>query len=302
MSAWQATKNVIKRLPLAEDAYRIWRDILSEPLNRGKRTRFVGRYIKWFLWDRPRGKQALVELQNGMKSIVHPDSDSGEASIYTINVDYHDNAFVRRYLTASAFIVDVGCNVGNRTLVLADKLQGALMIDANPICLDRVRENFKLNGLSMDGYHLVAKAVGETQGTISFSDFGGASTINHVVNEGDDDSKIRTVELTTIDDEIEKLGTPPCTYMKLDVEGNDYRALLGARQLLGSPALGLVKFERLPSDSLAKYLEFFQALGWTVFTLDSDGNPTDATESVKSNTNLFAAPSANAQVLLSRSA
>ena len=302
MSVWQATKNAIKHVPLAEDAYRIWRDILSEPLNQGKRARLVGRYVKWFFWDRPRGKKCLVELQNGMKSIVYPDSDSGEANIYSINVDYHDNAFVRSYLAEDAFIVDVGCNVGNRTLVLADKLQGALMIDANPICLDRVRENFTLNGLSMDGYHLIAKAVGEAKGTISFSDFGGASTTNHVVGEDDDRGAIRTVELTTIDDEIELLGNPPCAYMKLDVEGNDYRALLGARRLLASPEMGLVKFERLPSDGLEKYLEFFQDLGWAVFTLDPDGRCTVAPDLIRSNTNLLAAPSDRAEQMLSQPA
>jgi len=290
MSAWRSCKNMIKRIPGAETAYRIWRDILREPLNRGQRSKLLARYARWHLWDKPRQRTTTVTLQNGMLSLVHPDSDSGEANIFTVNVDYNDNAFVRKHLEAGDFIIDAGCNVGNRTLVLADIIGGALLVDANPLCLGRARENIELNGLDPARFHFVAKAVGSCPGVVRFTGLGGTSTINRIPAPGETEVETVEVERSTLDLEWAALGRPPCTFLKLDLEGHDYDALLGARELLSSPDMRLVRFERLPGDELAKYQRLFDDIGWCLFTLEDRGLPTREAGALRNSRNLLAMP------------
>ena len=106
--------------------------------------RLLYRYLKWYGYQKPKKQCVEIYLQNGMTSIVYPDSDSGESNIFTKNVDFYENEFIRRIIHKGDFIVDAGCNIGNRTLVLADMIGGALLLDANPLCLERLKENFFL--------------------------------------------------------------------------------------------------------------------------------------------------------------
>ena len=286
---WQAIKDQIKKIPKTVELYDIWRMIIREPLNEGRRREFLTNYFRWFYFERPRGQTRIVVLQNGMRSIVHPDSDSGEANIFTVNVDYHETEFVRRLLEPGDFIVDAGCNVGNRTLALADRIGGGLLLDANPECLERLAVNFAINDIDMGRFHLVAKAVGESLGAVTFSDLGGSSTLNRIVG-GDTSAPTWTVALTMIDHELEALGSPPCAYIKLDLEGHDFPGILGAQRTLNSGTVKVIRFERLPKTELNPLLTFFAEFGWVVFSLDRHGQITQEQADIRSNPDLMAMP------------
>src|SRR5262245_11873605 len=164
-----------------------------------------------------------------MRSIVYPypDHDAGEINIWTRNVDWYDIRLIRSILKPGDFIVDAGCNVGNRTLAIADLIDGALLIDAGRRALERTLKNRRLNGLSTEKFIVLHKAVGNHAGTVSFSDLGGASTQNRIVDAGSTGVTMVEVPLTTIDIELEWLGKRPA-FIKVDVEGHDYQVLEGA--------------------------------------------------------------------------
>lgn len=172
---------------------------------------------------------------------------------------------------------------------LADLIGGALMIDAGAAAIERALENLRLNELDERAFVLICKAVGEKPGEVLFTDIGGASTQNQVVAQPDHGSEGRRVEMTTIDDELEKLGRQ-ATFIKTDVEGHDLAALKGAVRALRSGPVRLVKFEHNQSETLAPLLDFSDSLGWVMFALDASGRPTTETpRHVERNMNLFAA-------------
>lgn len=271
----------------------VYVQILKEPLNKGRRARFFLDYFRWHLFYRHRGRKWLLTFDNGLRSWVYPNPqhghDGGEPNIWTRNVDYRDEMLIRSVLTPGDFIVDAGCNIGNRVWPIADLLSGALLIDAGDAAIARVRENLALNGLDERDFVPVCKAVGETVGEVWFTDIGGAHTQNKVVEEPEAGSNGRRVEVTTIDIEVERLGRSP-SFIKVDVEGQDLPALRGALRTLRSGSVKLVKFEHLPQEPLDPMLQFFRELGWTVFGLDAAGRRTTDQRDIESNLNLFAAP------------
>jgi FkbM family methyltransferase len=263
-------KQRIGRNPIVFHVYQLLFRVLLEPLNRGHRWEFFKRYLRWYLLDKPRGNTVEITLFNGMKSLVHPDSDSGVSSIFNRNVDYHETVFIRKQLDKGDFIVDAGCNVGNRSLALADLAGGALMIDANPNCIARARENFAINHIPLDNFHFLQRAVGEQPGTVEFPDDDGTCCQNRIGETGPGDGMIQ-VPMVTLDDAVASIGNPPVAFLKTDLEGYDLSALKGARKLLSSGSLKLVVFERWPSTRLEEFLDYFADFGWEVFAIDSNG-------------------------------
>lgn len=264
------------------------RDVIwTDPLNRGKRLRFTLQYLYWHAYAKFR-RDWLLTLENGMKTIVkrYPDNDSGEVGIYTRNMDYHEMKFVRKFLPGGTYMIDAGCNVGNRTLALADKLEGAFLFDAGVVASRRTLEHMQLNQLNPNKFRVINKAIGAAPGKVFFTDLGGASTVNKVVADGAS-GKVREVELTTIDQELHDFkGT--VSFLKVDVEGHDYAALCGASNLLSQPTLRLVMFEHNKEDELGRILSLFDSNTWAILTLDQRGRMSANPELINKNMNLFA--------------
>jgi len=286
-------RNFLAKVPLAVHVYRLVKVVMADPLNRGFRARFVYRYLLWFGYQRPTGQRTLATLANGMRSWVYADSDAGVSYLFTRNVDYYDDIFVRKILHAGDFIVDAGCNVGNRMLGLADIIGGALLLDANPLCLERLTENLELNHLDPNRFHQVPQAVGAEVGILSFSDLGATDCSNHVLDDVEAPAahdSIRRVPVTTIDTEVLALGNPACAYIKLDLEGYDLEGLRGARQTLTENQVRLVKFERWQSVALEPFENFFQEIDWVLVGLDHRGTPTIDRRVILRVANLFGMP------------
>jgi FkbM family methyltransferase len=270
----------------------IYLSILKEPLNKGRRSHYLKDYLLWNLLYKYAGRRWVIYFENGYRSYVYPfpDHDAGELNIRTRNVDYYDIEFIRRHLNQGDFIVDAGCNVGNRTWAIADIIGGALMIDAGEVAIKRTLENLLLNGLPAEKFCLIRKAVGDSEGVVSFLDLGGANTVNRVIGqEVEEGVKTCTVEMTTIDKELSIINRAP-TFIKTDLEGHDLLALKGAVNTLKGGTVRLVKFEHNQTEPLDPLLSFFEALDWKVFALDRLGKPTDKPRYISQNMNLFAAP------------
>ncbi len=273
------------------------REILHDPLNEGKKMNYLWNYFLWhFIYQRR--KTWVIYFENGFKSLVkpYPDNDSGENNIWTRNVDYYDTMFIRQQLKKGDYIVDAGCNVGNRTLALADLLSGALLIDAGKPAVQRTREHLQLNQLDLNKFIILHKAVGEKPGMIRFTDLGGANTGNKVLETTGEKVPTIEVEMNTIDNEVITWGHQP-SFIKIDVEGQDLNALKGARQTLLSGTVRLVKFEHNHEDALVPLLEFFESIKWGVFALDNKGRPTLDKNYINKNMNLFAMTESDCRTL-----
>ena len=285
-------KSIIRKVVprTARMHYRIVRNIFTDDMNEGARCELFRNYLRWYMYQKPSNTKAEICLANGLRSYVYPDSDSGVANLFSKNVDALDIKFIRQSLKKHDFVLDIGCNVGNRTLALADIIDGALLVDANKRCLERAKENYQLNNLPLQNYHFVHAAVGETAGEVTFSDLGGTDCSNRII-KGEEAANLNTVtvKMRPVDDMVAELGWPQIAFIKLDVEGHDLAALKGARKTIDSCGVRLIRFERWPGEALEPFEEFFSGIGWEMFVLDGEGNPSNKQISQSAN-NIFARP------------
>jgi len=278
--------SIVKRF---RSHWKTCRDVIwSEPLNKDKQIRFTLQYFYWHAYAKFR-KDWVLTFENGMQTIVkrYPDNDSGEVGIYTHNMDYYEMQFVRKFLPGGTYMIDAGCNVGNRTLAVADLLEGAFLFDAGVMASRRTREHMQLNKLDPQKFKVIHKAVGSNTGRVYFTNLGGASTLNKVVTTAVATTALVEIELTTIDHELRDFSNI-VSYLKVDVEGHDYAALCGATHLLSQPSLRLVMFEHNKEDELERILSLFDPNIWQILALDKSGKVSSNPDLIQKNMNLFA--------------
>lgn len=268
---------------------RFIRQLFREPLNQGHRARLLYHYFTWHLFYKFSGRSWIIKFDNGYKSIVkpYPDADAGEENIWNRNVDYYQLKFAERILKQEDYIFDAGCNVGNRTLALAHKLKGAVLIDASAHAIERVKENLRLNDLSLENYISVNLALGNHEGEISFSDFGGASTQNRVLGENEKGGIL--VKMTTLDILADRYSVIPA-FIKIDVEGQEINVLNGAKGILNSGRVKLVMFEAIEEGSVKELEHFFEQINWKVFAITNTGLMSTELYVKDRGFNLFAVP------------
>jgi FkbM family methyltransferase len=137
---------------------------------------------------------------------------------------------LRRELRGGDRFYDVGANAGFFTLVAA-RLVGSdgscVAFDPAPDNVRSVREQIELNALAQ--CTVVQQAVGGAPGRASFSfAYAGAAT-GHIGTTRDGEQSLE-VEVTTLDDALERYGPP--RFVKMDIEGAEIEALHGARRML----------------------------------------------------------------------
>jgi FkbM family methyltransferase len=169
--------------------------------------------------------------------IIEKGMAGATGNIYTGLLEFEDMGFLLHVLRPGDIFADIGANVGVYT-ILAAKNAGATVVSFEPIPstfqkLSRNVEANKVNGQ----VELKCYGVGEKAETLRFTE--AMDAVNHVVGKGEAvDGKVIEVPVRTIDELLD--GSQPAIF-KIDVEGFEWPALLGGRQLLASPILkGLI--------------------------------------------------------------
>lgn len=137
--------------------------------------------------------------------------------------------FIFSNLKEGDIFIDCGASVGYYT-ISASKLVGksgkVVSFEANPLSYEILEENVSLN--DCDNVILINRAVYDKGGLELGLDFKeGFYGEGKIVSEG----KIKVIS-TTIDDTLKSLSIDKVKILKLDIEGSEYKALLGARNTL----------------------------------------------------------------------
>jgi FkbM family methyltransferase len=175
--------------------------------------------------------QGIIQLEDGIRMALDT-SLPPERGIFFAG-DRHRvlTTIMRQYVQQGAYCMDIGANIGFYTLKLAHLTgqQGRVAaFEPNPALLRRIQENIALNHFT--NIDLVNAAISDARATVPFyitanSELSSLAHQSHALEE-------IMVHSTTIDDYIAEAGWNRLDFIKLDIEGYDCHALLGASQAL----------------------------------------------------------------------
>jgi FkbM family methyltransferase len=202
--------------------------IWSHPANRGHRFRAIGRAIGWQLSKRLFREPRDIRVFGGLTLRCYPDSPSASLVIYCDeSPDYHEMHFMRRYLRPGDAVLDVGANIGVYSLLAASLVGSAgqvLAFEPGPEAHRRLTENLRINHL--DNVKVHACALGDRIGVVDF--LSQCDTTNRMQTAADNGKSVVSVPVMRLDDVVEM----DCALGKMDIEGAEPIALLGAERLL----------------------------------------------------------------------
>jgi FkbM family methyltransferase len=199
----------------------------------GTRIRHPGQwrahaFLRTLLKASPTGERRVT--RRGLHWILDP-ADYTQQTLFWLGVrDRWEIFHLTRLLTRGSVILDVGANLGYYSVVLAKALAGDCVVYAfEPVgaTFNRLVKHIALNGLE-GVVRPLALAVSSSAGSgrmVSPPDNSGAAHL--VGSDGLDETQV-----TTIDAFCAAHALTNVQLIKLDVEGSEYAALRGARQLL----------------------------------------------------------------------
>lgn len=183
----------------------------------------------------------------------------------------HLTGVFRRYLRPGMRVVDVGANVGYYTM-LAATLAGA---DGAVMAFEPNSENCRLILMSVAANQFVnvrlfplalAEAPGYEHFSMHIGSNGGFVSASHALAAGHG----TIVPTARLDDLVQ----PPVDFVKMDVEGAEYRVVCGARALIEA-AQPIVSTEfscemitRVSRTTPHDFLAFFLSYGYSILMID----------------------------------
>ena len=242
----------------------------NERSNRGERARRLCLFVGWQLWKRTVRTPITITLFNGMRFKAYPDCPVSSGAFYTRIPNSRNIIFARKHLSGGT-LVDVGAHVGSVSLLLADKIENAILFEPNAVAAARARENLARNGL---GFKVYEFALSDRNSQIPFECHGTVDVGAHVVvNDSRSNSANGVVQCITFDEFLRQHGDPevPVSLVKIDVEGHENSVLCGMRQFLGEKRPPLIMFEYLQRTESTETLKIFDGVGYQVFEVRNDG-------------------------------
>jgi FkbM family methyltransferase len=158
---------------------------------------------------------------------------------------------VTRHLKRGEVFYDVGANVGFYSLLAAALVEPGRVYAFEPLPtnLTYLRKHLALNGI--DNVEIVDTAISNEVGTASFECEETRAMGRLCVDGG---VRVRT---STLDSLITERRTAPPNCIKMDIEGGEFRALLGARECFAQcrPKLFLATHGRDVRDECCRLLQ-----------------------------------------------
>ena len=173
-------------------------------------------------------------------------------------------------------VVDVGANTGAWALSVLGKVPAVdrlIVFEPNPAAFESLRRN--LSGMPSVVYS--QKALGDKRGSLSFWCAPDAGELSSLVKEHAPrgSTEVR-VAVSTLDEEVDRLGVQHIDLLKIDAEGYDFRVILGSRRLLDEHRISIIQFEynepwRATGSTLTHAAAFLEGMGYALFLIKGPG-------------------------------
>jgi FkbM family methyltransferase len=185
-----------------------------------------------------------------------------------------------RSLTCGQNVLDLGGNIGMVALYMAQKVgpSGHVWVYEPDQKNQRLLQaHIEFNGVT--NVTLVPAGVWQESGTLTFYE-GGTYTSSFVktnyISENPAQYKETSVPVVSLDDEYKRHQWKRLDFIKMDIEGSETKALLGAKRLLSelSPVLLIETHESEGKSTAGEVRDFLVSLGYTVEEKKREKYPT----------------------------
>lgn len=212
------------------------------------------------------GLWCAVKVNNQCKAIL----GRAHGSTVTDMAVNGEAAIIEQIRNSIRLVVDVGANTGEWTqLALKNTtVEACLLFEPSTSALSALHQQFAAD----PRVEIIRAAAGDCAGQLSFYEEPGAGKTSTLVSGASSQGQARTVQVTTLEKEIDRLAWPTIDYLKIDAEGYDFHVLRGARQLFEQKRVGLGQFEYerawIASGSTLSYtMKWLGDLGYQCFLL-----------------------------------
>lgn len=184
----------------------------------------------------------MLEFAPSVSMRVMPGDWIGDSIAMTGVYDLRLSRFVRRFARRGGLMVDVGANVGYFSLLWATAREGNRVIafEPSPAAAPYIDQNVATNNLTsrIDVRHA---AVGNENGELQFDtciEWGQLGWGHKATAES---KSVVTVPAVRLDDAL--ADEPEIAFLKIDIEGLDELAILGAEKLLRAKRIAYLQWE-----------------------------------------------------------
>jgi FkbM family methyltransferase len=184
-----------------------------------------------------------------------------------------------KFLNKDSIFIDVGANIGLYTLC-ASKLIGE---NGKVFCFEPYSENFNslTNNIAINNLLNVQAeklAVGEKEGSIKLYYDTREKNLGMVSSNYIEDSFSEEVKMVSLDSYLQNKPFDRIDFIKIDIEGSEYSALLGMQNILTTyyPSLLIEILDNNElSDNSARINAYLEKLGYRKYFIDNHGNLSD---------------------------
>ena len=219
-----------------------------------------------------------VSLPDGTR--LHLDSTSSyETHVLLSGIHQPDvTDWLHAHTPAGAYCLDVGANIGILTVKLAHWAGASGRVaafGANPQLIARLEQQIALNQFT--NVEIIPYAVYDRQETLTFYIDTTASKSSLIAERVGDPVQKIAVETVTIDQFMETANWQRLDVIKIDIEGSECRALLGAQHTLARfrPHILFEYWHANPTGLAEPVFDFLCTQGYQLFPLGQFTTPFD---------------------------
>jgi FkbM family methyltransferase len=235
------------------------RTVWTHPSNRGRRARQMLWASSVQFRKHALHRRAAIPIgRHGGRIWLEPDHPGGIFVAYANPPDWPYMLVWERWLRGTDLFLDVGAYIGYYSVFATSLGAEVVAIEPAPETLVFLHRNNELNGNKIQ---ILEAAIGATVGEAHMTRGGQMS--NHLDPNGE-----QSVPVVTLDDVI---GSRTVDGLKLDVEGHELPALLGAARALNEHRIRLLQIEWNSLADRAPVTELLRTCGYEFFQPTAEG-------------------------------
>lgn len=218
-----------------------FKEVWRHPYNQKHPFDAFFRVSKWCVMKKIFKHNYTANFQ-GYKVNMWLDSSQSRFLAYFCYLDWEEFNFIENYLKAGDHVFDVGANIGLYTLLMV-KCVGptgrVTSLEPDEKCYKRLLANIEANELT--NVIIEKLALSNSSGKLNFS--GGQDVLNHIDFQPQLKQTGHIVDAVTLDQYCNAKNIKHIALLKIDIEGAEYYAFQGAKNMLREGLIDVILFE-----------------------------------------------------------